>query len=242
MRLLQQRKSIQQNFQQNLIQIAKGLEESLYRSAQSTEAYNDTSTLVRRLTRLSALFRDKPDKLQPAQEVAAQHQVGGRRSLAQTQQLPLQRYQLTNSGLAKRKRERSSKKELLEKEIDDYYRFGPTLYYRKKIAKKTMRANDISPEEYVNKARERKKCPVCSKNTKTFTFQNRKHLISNQAKTGDKVWKYCPLVDPPHFYHFMHKTKEEQSKRRQKMKNEWKREMRKKKRNEERASLQSESG
>ena len=67
-------------------------------------------------------------------------------------------------------------------------------------ARRTMIANGISPEMDVNGPNQRQLCNVCSKNKKTFSFNNRKHKQLNQRKKGVNVKWYCPLADTPEIY------------------------------------------
>ena len=69
-----------------------------------------------------------------------------------------------------------------ENNLDKY--FGPeNLERRRRKARDFMVANNIDPDDkYVNKPGERRRCPVCSKNTHTYRFHGRWHLQSNEAK------------------------------------------------------------
>ena len=86
------------------------------------------------------------------------------------------------------------------------YFLSETLERRQQKAQETMIANGIDPEDkYVNKSGERKRCTVCFKNRdpNVFRFQNKYHMRANEPKRGAKRWNYCPLADPPKFFHLI---------------------------------------
>jgi len=93
--LLQQRKPNAPNeWLKKLPQMAKRLEESLYRSAKSFEEYNDTSTLKQRLQQLAVNIGMKTKKMQQQAQLAKQQQLQAQAQQRQQVQAVQQQYQV----------------------------------------------------------------------------------------------------------------------------------------------------
>mmetsp|Transcript_1361 Transcript_1361/g.2314 ORF Transcript_1361/g.2314 Transcript_1361/m.2314 type:complete len:1768 (+) Transcript_1361:193-5496(+) len=97
--LLRQRKpNAPQEWLEKLPAMAKRLEESLYRSAASFEAYNDINTLKQRLQQLAMTIGTKTRRMQQAQ--AAQQQQVQQQQIQQQQQVQQQQQQQPGQPLA----------------------------------------------------------------------------------------------------------------------------------------------
>lgn len=89
--LLQQRKpNAPQEWLKKLPQMAKRLEESLYRSAKSFNEYNDANTLKQRLQQLAVNIGMKTKKLQQQQALLQQQKLQQHQAQQQQQQVPPQ--------------------------------------------------------------------------------------------------------------------------------------------------------